>query len=182
MSRLRALALAFALISAACSPQIGDECSVSTDCSSLGDRLCDTSQPGGYCTIFNCEPGTCPDDSVCVSFHHAASGTFCSEINDRFQRPFCMAPCSGDGDCRGGYSCVEVGSQANVYGAVVIEHGETTARVCLANQSVAPPPDAGETAVCRGEKGGTPPEPLGDAGTFIADAAADDAGDAASGL
>lgn len=158
--------------------------------------MCDTSQPGGYCTVFNCEPGTCPDDSVCVSFHNSASGSFCSEIADRFQRPFCMAPCSGDGDCRGGYSCVKVGTQANLYGAVVIEHGEATANVCLATQSIAEP-DAGESAVCSGEKGGTPPEPLGDAGTFIPDAApsdaaveagdsgaagdAGDAGDAASG-
>ncbi|MGE0324293.1 MAG: hypothetical protein AB7K71_01225 [Polyangiaceae bacterium] len=171
MTRVRIWSLVVALLGAACSPEIGDDCVVSTDCSSVGDRLCDTSQPGGYCTIFNCEPGTCPDDSVCVSFHNALSGTFCEADNDRFQRPFCMAPCEGNGDCRGGYECVEVGKQGNPYGAVVIEDGRTTAKVCLANQSVAEP-SSDSPAICSGEKGGTPPTPLADAGTFVPDASA----------
>ncbi|MEZ4372638.1 MAG: hypothetical protein R3B07_17570 [Polyangiaceae bacterium] len=171
MTRVRTWSLVVALLGAACSPEIGDDCVVSTDCSSVGDRLCDTSQPGGYCTIFNCEPGTCPDDSVCVSFHNALSGAFCQADNDRFQRPFCMAPCSGDGDCRGGYGCVEVGREGNSYGAVVIEDGKTTAKVCLANQSVAEP-NGESPAICSGEKGGTPPTPLADAGTYVPDASA----------
>ena len=51
-----------------CSPKIGDECATALDCSALGDRLCDTTQPGGYCTIFNCEPDTCPEEAACVAF------------------------------------------------------------------------------------------------------------------
>ncbi|HMR78024.1 MAG TPA: hypothetical protein PKD61_23100, partial [Polyangiaceae bacterium] len=54
-----------------CKPEIGDECSVSTDCSNAGERLCDTTLPGGYCTIFNCEPGTCPDEAGCVAFKNS---------------------------------------------------------------------------------------------------------------
>ncbi len=180
MTRVRTWSLIVALLGAACSPDIGDDCVVSTDCSSVGDRLCDTSQPGGYCTIFNCEPDTCPDDSLCVSFHNAGSGAFCQADNDRFQRPFCMAPCSGDGDCRSGYGCVEVGKAGNPYGAVVIEYGMTTAKVCLANQSVAEP-DAGTPPVCSGEKGGTPPEPLQDAGTYVPDASIGGSGGATGG-
>src|SRR5258705_13828561 len=55
-----------ASLAVGCSPKIGDKCSVSTDCSVQGDRLCDPTQPGGYCTVFNCEPDRCPDESVCV--------------------------------------------------------------------------------------------------------------------
>lgn len=167
-----------ALVGLACSPQIGDECVVSTDCSVTTQRLCDTSQPGGYCTVFNCEPGSCPDDSLCVSFHSAASGTFCAGRDDRFQRPFCMAPCGSDGDCRSGYVCREVGKPGDPYGAVLLEHGKLTAKVCVVNQSVSVP-DAGEAPVCTGDKGGTPPERQTEPGTFPAHADAG-AGDAAS--
>ncbi len=167
-----------AVLGLACSPKIGDECVVSTDCSVTTQRLCDTSQPGGYCTLFNCEPGSCPDDSVCVSFHNAASGTFCSGRDDRFQRPFCMAPCSGDGDCRSGYACREVGRPNDPYGAVLLEHGTSTAKVCVVNQSVSVP-DAGSAPVCTGEKGGTPPEQQTEAGTHLpgVDASPSDSGD-----
>src|SRR5687768_17386078 len=59
-----------ALLAAAtgCAPEIGDDCTTSIDCSQLGDRLCDTSQPDGYCTIFNCEPDQCPEEAVCIAF------------------------------------------------------------------------------------------------------------------
>jgi hypothetical protein len=53
---------------AACGRSIGDECQISTDCSATGDRSCDLSQPGGYCTIEGCDDHSCPDDSVCVRF------------------------------------------------------------------------------------------------------------------
>ncbi len=53
---------------AACGRSIGDECVISTDCSAAGDRTCDLSQPGGYCTIEGCDDHSCPDSSVCVRF------------------------------------------------------------------------------------------------------------------
>src|SRR4051812_10031586 len=58
------LAAAFIGILAGCTPSIGDKCVLSTDCSTRGDRLCDTSQPDGYCTQFNCSKNGCPDDSA----------------------------------------------------------------------------------------------------------------------
>ena len=54
---------------AACAPQVGDECRTFRDCAGGTDiRTCDTSVPGGYCTIFDCERNGCPKESVCVDF------------------------------------------------------------------------------------------------------------------
>ncbi|HKO50071.1 MAG TPA: hypothetical protein VJV79_20210, partial [Polyangiaceae bacterium] len=57
LTRLARLAMAFAALTGGlalgCTPKIGDDCSVSTNCSTTGDRLCDITQPGGYCTKFN---------------------------------------------------------------------------------------------------------------------------------
>ena len=50
-----------------CKPKIGEDCATSTDCSISGDRLCDVTQPGGYCTVFNCEPNTVPRPRRCAS-------------------------------------------------------------------------------------------------------------------
>lgn len=72
---------------------------MSLDCSALGNRLCDQTQPGGYCTIPGCERGTCPDDAVCVLFE---------PLQPRLSRSYCMAKCDGQGDCRrdDGYRCL----------------------------------------------------------------------------
>src|SRR5262245_36081708 len=103
------LLLASGAALAGCTPEIGDECTTSIDCSQQGDRLCDTTQPGGYCTIFNCEPDTCPEDeSVCVAFDFELDPA-CHDLNAtdwaRFGRTFCMAVCDDDSDCRDGYIC-----------------------------------------------------------------------------
>src|SRR5688572_5473529 len=58
----------------ACTPEIGDKCILSTDCSIRGDRLCDNSQPEGYCTIFNCAGNLCPKNAACVLFNPAVQG------------------------------------------------------------------------------------------------------------
>ena len=99
--------LATLLLGAGCAPKIGKSCTLSTDCSQLGDRLCDTTQPQGYCTIFNCEPDTCPE-AVCIGFDSqidpACGGTQASQAS-RFERTFCMKGCNDDSDCRDGYQC-----------------------------------------------------------------------------
>lgn len=56
------------LVLTACSTKIGDECRTNNDCAGAEARSCDTSSPGGYCTIFNCEVNECPEESVCVDF------------------------------------------------------------------------------------------------------------------
>lgn len=102
--------LPLAVLLLGCPPKIGKKCSISTDCSQLGDRLCDTNQPEGYCTIFNCEPDTCPE-SICVGFDPSLDPA-CKSADDgrwpRFQRTFCMKACSEDSDCRDGYECIDL--------------------------------------------------------------------------
>lgn len=179
-----------------CKPEIGDECSVSTDCSNVGDRLCDTTQPGGYCTIFNCEPGTCPEEAVCIAFYNSDSRV-CQDPQDeaRLRRTYCLRSCDGDGDCRGGYSCEDLGAKDNPWGAELVERGGPSGKVCVVPYSGATLPEKPNTEVCTGTDAGfdvnpwTPPTDSGadatpDAGEGGSDAAdgggPGDAGDAAS--
>ena len=94
-----------------CKPSIGDQCVLSTDCSTRGDRLCDTSQVGGYCTQFNCFKNSCPDEAACVLFNSAIPGCGYDDraggYGSRAARAFCVAMCTKDSDCRGGYICAD---------------------------------------------------------------------------
>jgi hypothetical protein len=100
-----AAALAFG-----CQPDIGDSCKIHTDCSVTGTRICEPNLPGGYCTIFNCEPGKCPDEAVCVAYGVGPSGKreCASPQIQRRERTFCMARCSEQSDCRSGYECIDL--------------------------------------------------------------------------
>jgi hypothetical protein len=112
---------ALALGAAGCRPEIGDGCKISTDCSTAGDRLCDTSMPEGYCTIFACEADHCPGEASCIEFH---------PTSERFARRFCLRDCKQDSDCRSGYHCVPIPSQT--YDAVYYDQGpKQTSAVCL---------------------------------------------------
>ncbi|MBI5490789.1 MAG: hypothetical protein HY905_25880 [Deltaproteobacteria bacterium] len=84
-----------------CASEIGDECSANVDCSVNGDRACDTSVPGGYCTILDCRAGTCPEEAICVAWGDGVG-----------ERTFCMRHCGDDSDCRGGYRCYDPGRYA----------------------------------------------------------------------
>jgi hypothetical protein len=106
---------------AACGHKIGDSCTVSSDCSSDGTRVCDTFSPGGSCTIEGCDFGTCPDEAVCVRFFPALQnapdcktaacqpdeictvGGLCAPRSIELR--FCMLKCEDNGDCRDGYEC-----------------------------------------------------------------------------
>ena len=96
---------------AGCTPSIGDKCVLSTDCSTRGDRLCDTSQPDGYCTQFNCPKNGCPNDAACVLFNANLPGCGYDDrsggYGSRTARSFCVARCSSNSDCRGGYTCAD---------------------------------------------------------------------------
>lgn len=119
------LLVLLSLVAFGCAPKIGDSCTVSTNCSASGDRLCDITEPGGYCTIFDCEPDGCPDDSVCINFGTGLSPVDqCSsdQGNSPYQRSFCMARCSSSSDCRGGYECQNLsGSPPNRFNAVLAD-------------------------------------------------------------
>jgi hypothetical protein len=145
------LILAFELLG--CKPEIGDECTVSTDCSAAGERLCDTTQPGGYCTIFNCEPGTCPEEAICISYGNALSPV-CPNNNrrSRYEETYCVFKCEDDDDCRSGYACIDM-NQANPGGVVVVEQGSVDGRVCVVPFSGMPIPPERSTEVCNGTSG-----------------------------
>src|SRR5262245_13056240 len=104
---------------AACGKEIGDECIVSSDCSPNGDRYCDISQKGGYCTIIGCDFDTCPENSACIRFfmgsftNKTCESEPCSldELCDLNKHcvprssevRYCMATCESKDDCRDGY-------------------------------------------------------------------------------
>jgi hypothetical protein len=79
-----------------CKEHIGDSCGSSTDCSVTGERQCDLAQPGGYCTVFSCDPDTCPE-GACVEWRF---------IPNRTAETWCMKTCNNTGDCRFEYTCV----------------------------------------------------------------------------
>jgi len=144
-----------------CTPKIGDDCTVSTNCSTTGDRLCDVTQPGGYCTKFNCEPGSCPEDSVCVNFGTKLSpipGCTPSQANSPYKRSFCMASCGSDGDCRGGYKCLA----PTDFNAVLAEHSSGN-KVCAVPPK--PVPTGTSNEVCIGSDAGVGPAEGGSSST-----------------
>jgi hypothetical protein len=171
-----------------CSPQIGSSCNLSTDCSSQGDRVCDTAQPGGYCTILNCSSFSCPDHAVCVMFESALPGCSASAPYSDYQQPsrtgvaLCMQHCGSDGDCRSGYHCVNPKNQP--WNASIISDDQNLS-VCI-SPSNDPLPDAAtddgavqptpDGSVCIGIQ-----PPLASFADSASDAPADSASDAADG-
>lgn len=117
----------------ACTPEIGDTCVVSTDCSIRGDRLCDISQPGGYCTQLNCQRNNCADEAACILFSSAVPGCGYDDrsgpFGSRIARSFCMAKCSSNGDCRTGYVCAD--PRSFPWNAVILDDDQGK-RACLA--------------------------------------------------
>jgi hypothetical protein len=95
--RHSSLLAATLIFSVACGPQLGDSCKTATDCSIQGNRICDKSQPGGYCTIANCDKGGCGDgEGVCVRFR---------PDEPRLSVSYCMKECSDSSDCRDAFGC-----------------------------------------------------------------------------
>ncbi len=140
-SALRAAALALVLaLAAGCDEEIGDECSLSSDCSPQGDRICDVSSPGGYCTIIGCDFDSCPEEAICVRFFSVSnSDRTCDArredleagVNDctadelctlsgscvprTAEQRFCMRKCTVNNDCRDDYECRDE--------ELMVEHG-----------------------------------------------------------
>jgi len=127
------LALAVSSALAGCTPDIGASCSTALNCSQMGDRSCDTSLPGGYCTKFGCEPDTCPSESGCIAFRQQVStNPACHDSDDsRMIRTFCMVHCSENDDCRGGYVCADLSAPDNAWGASLVDRSNRDGRVCI---------------------------------------------------
>ncbi len=120
----------------ACGNKIGDDCRSSIDCSFDGDRSCDVSQPGGYCTVQGCDVRSCPDEAMCVRFfpsqyltkpcdpatedissNECAPDELCLESGlcapRATERRYCAVKCSNNGDCRDNYECRYVGEHGS---------------------------------------------------------------------
>ncbi len=128
---VRALAVLLVVIPLwACGKKIGDACRVSDDCIEEDpSRTCDTSQPGGYCTLMGCEERTCPDESVCMRFFPVDNAATCTPgrapaesecallgrdyicldtgvcVKRFSERRWCVLRCGDSGDCRDDYQC-----------------------------------------------------------------------------
>jgi hypothetical protein len=137
-----AITLSFLLGLAGCGHEIGDSCALHSECSPSGDRICDTSSPGGYCTVFGCDNDTCPDDSICIRFFSVATTNLLCENNDECgddelctlagtcvprsaELRYCMKTCSDHDDCRTKYECRDEELMQEHGGEPIPEPGET---------------------------------------------------------
>ena len=149
--RLLALLALATLIAPACGKEIGDSCSTNVDCAQDGTRDCDLSQPGGYCTVLGCDELSCPSEAACVrTFPYEFSSKTCTQDSEcgsdqlclpdglcvprASERRYCERKCGGNGDCRGGYACREVGIEGNpatssIYGSIALVANATPSTI-----------------------------------------------------
>jgi hypothetical protein len=93
----------------ACGRSIGDDCQTSVDCSANGDRSCDLSQPGGYCTVEGCDDASCPDSAVCVRFFpERFLSKPCDPLCEDVKEMTCTQPVPTN-DCAPDELCLDVG-------------------------------------------------------------------------
>lgn len=149
------------LLFTGCSEEIGDSCTTNIDCSTQGDRICDTSMTGGYCTVEGCDADSCPEEAACIRFFPAPflSRTCDPKTEDSvdpsikatndcdkddlclssgfcamrsLERRFCMKRCESTDDCRENYECRATGT----FGAEPLLRfdgtGEQTVHFCAA--------------------------------------------------
>lgn len=124
-----------------CKQNIGDSCGNSTDCSVTGERQCDLAQPGGYCTVFSCDPDTCPQ-GACVEWRFVPSRT---------AETWCMKTCDSDSWCRREYYCVfpneinmegeweaDIPADERVARITDLNEFRATAKICTALSEIPP--------------------------------------------
>jgi len=104
-------------LAAACGHAVGDPCNTNLDCSPLGTRYCDTSAPGGYCTVDGCDVGVCPDEAVCIRFFSPLLDERCMRNADPLQTGCrrderCLCDMTDDqGNCSGHAHCAPEASE-----------------------------------------------------------------------
>jgi hypothetical protein len=137
----------------ACQPKIGDECVTDIDCSQQGDRLCDTTQPNGYCTQVDCDPNSCPEkESICIAFNSSVSTVGACNSKGQtspYRRTFCMESCKSQKQCRPGYTCSDM-TKGNPWGAEVIEEEPKRTTVCVLTMTFEDQPLGQADQVCTG--------------------------------
>lgn len=126
--------LAAGLLLGGCTPHIGDHCQLNTDCSIDGTRVCDNSQPNGYCTSFNCTANSCLDNAVCVMVSASVPGCPYNDYQapSRTHTTLCLASCTHDSDCRTGEGYVCRDPELAPYGGKIIDDSPTSNKVCVA--------------------------------------------------
>jgi hypothetical protein len=138
----------------ACQPKIGDECVTDIDCSQAGDRLCDTTQPSGYCTQVDCDPTSCPEkEAICIAFNDSVSSIGACNTQGQtspYRRSFCMALCKDGSDCRPGYSCMDM-TRDNPWNAEIIDSDPKRNTVCVLSMTFAEPDEGQSDQVCTGD-------------------------------
>lgn len=187
---LSAVAAGGAAVLTGCSPHVGSHCNVNTDCSLQGTLVCDTSQPNGYCTNFNCAPDSCQNEAACVLLGPSVPGCPYSDYQSpsRAGRSICLQQCHKNSDCRTseGYVCAD--PRQPPWNALILDDVQSQL-VCIVPPDYVPPnADAGDASmtvspVCQVNGPTVPPIDAGvtyfpDAAT-LADAAGDAAGEAA---
>jgi hypothetical protein len=90
------------LLAPACGNNIGDRCQTNIDCAQDGSRICDLSQPGGYCTEDGCDDSSCPSESVCVRF-----------FDQKYPTGTCSSPPGTIGECQPDELCVVCGPSSS---------------------------------------------------------------------
>jgi hypothetical protein len=135
--------------------------------------LCDTTQPGGYCTQFNCVADKCPDQAACVIFESSVPGcTYSDRGIPRTGRQFCVAQCHQNSDCRQGYVCAD--PRTPPWNALILDDDQTQL-TCLVDPLASYDVDAGSGSnVCQAQgpdvppiEAGAPPVLTPDAGTPV---------------
>lgn len=137
-----------ALVAVGCGKEIGDECIIASDCSPNGDRQCDTSSAGGYCTVQGCDYNTCPEEAVCIRFftghfENRCCGDDCDPatkvtcsldelcsleghcVPRSAEIRYCMRRCDSNDDCRDGYECRDLELMKAYGGEPVLAPGAT---------------------------------------------------------
>jgi hypothetical protein len=115
-----------------CTPHIGAKCNVNTDCSLQGTLVCDTSQPDGYCTLFNCVADSCQNEAACVMLNASVPGCPYDDYAApaRTGRTMCLEQCHKDSDCRtsDGYVCAD--PRQPPWNGVIVDDDQSQ-HVCL---------------------------------------------------
>jgi hypothetical protein len=137
--------ITIALLAAGCGNEIGDECIIASDCSPNGDRSCDSSSKGGYCTIQGCDFNTCPEEAACIRFftghfENLCCGDGCEPrvtcsldelcslkghcVSRSSEVRYCMRRCDSSEDCRDGYECRDLELMRTNGGEPVLSPGQ----------------------------------------------------------
>jgi hypothetical protein len=88
------------LVACGSSPHtVGSACKTGPDCAFSATSACITTWPGGYCTEYDCQLGSCPAPSRCVT------GIMFVDVPGI--DAFCLETCASISDCRPGYACVD---------------------------------------------------------------------------